>query len=184
MAGPLFARCTQSSAQVLVFRSVRHCLLFGGEEALKRACASRPHCAWCSQEFCLHALVASRHDRGLLFEALHGLSSGLAAALLRYLHTWLGHHTQLAAGPLGLSGASGNASGLCPCHIAECAPTLPRQFVQRYVRFRLLGLNMTFGGFQRLYKAFCHDRVPASQLAHRRPAIDSSNGFERITCRL
>lgn len=76
---------------------------------------------WFMQEFCLHALVASRHDRGLLFEALYGLSSGHAAALLHYLHTWLRHHRQLAAGPTGLAGAPWDA---CPSYAGPLSSCL------------------------------------------------------------
>jgi hypothetical protein len=41
------------------------------------------------QEFCLHPLVAARHDRAALFAALRGLTAAQAVALLRYLLFWV-----------------------------------------------------------------------------------------------
>ena len=78
------------------------------------------------QEFCLHPLIATRHDKGVLFEALHGLSSGQAAALLRYLHNWLRNHTQFAAGPQGLAGTGRRL----PLHVA------PRPFASSHALLR------------------------------------------------
>ena len=68
------------------------------------------------QELCLHPLVAAKHDRAVLFEALRGLPAAAATALLSYLHTCLRHHTQLLPPQ--------SASGICHCRTvyASAAP--------------------------------------------------------------